>query len=191
MNTKFSATPLLLLAALSLSLAIAVALSSKSAPTLLVHAFAPIRKHARTHNTDSNSKSRTTRTTHGNIQHNTRLFESIVEAEDRYLEQATNQALSSSRELPDVVYAVVYNAGTPDEGIHTMKYPRGTDEDVLLCFEGMADCILFARTIKEDPALDQEPVPTPTSREMIEQACKGMGMRMEIVPMESESKTQW
>ena len=51
----------------------------------------------------------------------------------------------------------MYNPGTPEEGIHTMKYPRGSDNDVLLAFEGMADCIVFARTIKEDPALDQEP----------------------------------
>ena len=70
-----------------------------------------------------------------------------------------------------------------------MKYPRGTDNDVLLTFEGMADCIIFARVIKEDPGLDQEPVPTPTSREMMEKACKEMGMTMEIVPM--ENKTEW
>jgi hypothetical protein len=85
------------------------------------------------------------------------------------------------------VYTVVYNPGTPDEGIHTMKYPRGSDNEVLLTFEGMADCIVFARTIKEDPALDQEPIPTPTSREMIEQACAGMGIQTALVPMENKT----
>ena len=84
---------------------------------------------------------------------------------------------------------MVYNPGTAEEGIHTMKCPRGSDNDVLLAFEGMADCIIFARAIKEDPAMDQEPNPTPTSRQMMEEACKGMGMQMEIVPM--ENKTEW
>eukprot|EP00536_Pseudo-nitzschia_multiseries_P008854 jgi/Psemu1/199264/e_gw1.234.2.1 len=126
--------------------------------------------------------------THGRRPTTTLLRESILEAEDRFLGMA-EAAAGVPREVPEVVYTVVYNPGTPDEGVHTMKYPRGTDNDVLLCFEGMADCIVFARTIKEDPSLDQEPVPTPTSREMIAQACEGMGMRMEIVPM--ESKTQW
>ena len=83
------------------------------------------------------------------------------------------------------MYTIVYNPGTPEEGIHTMKYPRGTENDVLLAFEGMADCIVFARTIKEDPALDMEPVPTSTSLAMIEQACEGMGIQLAFVPMEN------
>jgi hypothetical protein len=90
--------------------------------------------------------------------------------------------------LYQVVYTIVYNPGTPQEGIHTMKYPRGSENDVLLAFEGMADCVIFARAIKEDPALDQEPIPTPTSREMIEQACYGMGIQMAFVPMENNTE---
>ncbi|VEU35671.1 unnamed protein product [Pseudo-nitzschia multistriata] len=118
----------------------------------------------------------------------TALSESILEAEDRFLAQAMEAPLSP-RDLPEVVYTIVYNPGTPEEGVHTMKHPRGSDGELLLCFEGMADCVLFARTIKEDPALDQEPIPTPTSREMIQGAAEGMGMRMEIVPMDIQ--TQW
>jgi len=116
----------------------------------------------------------------------TRLAESILEAEDRYLEKATNGALN---ELPDVIYTVVYNPETPEEGVHTMKSRSDPGQDIMLCFEGMADCIVFARTIKEDPALNQEPVPTPVPREVMQQACQGMGLQMAIVPM--ESKTQW
>jgi len=89
-------------------------------------------------------------------------------------------------EKPEVVYTIVYNPGTPEEGIHTMKYPRGSDTEVLLTFEGMADCVIFARTIKEDPALDQEPVPTPTSCAMIEKACQDMGIQTTFVPMEKQ-----
>lgn len=172
MTTNFSAMSLFLLALTIL------ALTSSTSSSTSVHAFAPLPTHT-TLQQQQQSRHRPTNS-------NTRLFESIVEAEDRFLEQVKNGNL---QELPDVIYTIVYNPNTPEEGIHTMKYPRGSDEDVLLCFEGMADCIVFARTIKEDPALDQEPNPTPTSREMMEGACKGMGMKMEIVPM--ETKTEW
>mmetsp|Transcript_21949 Transcript_21949/g.45129 ORF Transcript_21949/g.45129 Transcript_21949/m.45129 type:complete len:153 (+) Transcript_21949:92-550(+) len=118
---------------------------------------------------------------------NTQLYESILDAEDRYLEQA-GQA-NAVVEKPEVVFTVVYNPGTPEEGIHTAKYPRGSDSDVLLIFEGMADCITFARTITEDPSMNQTPIPTPTSLEMIEKACQGMGIQTAFVPM--EQKTQW
>ena len=99
------------------------------------------------------------------------------------------QFLSRFATIHQIVYTVVYNPGTPEEGIHTMKYPRGSDSDVLLTFEGVADCIVFSRTITEDPSMDQTPVPTPTSREMIEQACEGMGIQTAFVPM--ETKTEW
>lgn len=118
----------------------------------------------------------------------TRLYESILEAEDRYLLQASQA--TGVLEKPEVAYTIVYNPGTPEEGIHTCKYPRGTEQDVLLIFEGMADAIVFARTITEDPSMDQTPVPTATSIEMIQQACDGMGIQTAFVPMEGP-KTQW
>jgi len=182
MTTKFSTILSLVVPALALALAMLAAPAS-------VHAFAP--QHGRrsiiitpASTTPGWTPALLTFTTT-----TTALRESIVEAEDRFLAMATNANGVPRDEVPEVVYTIVYNPGTPAEGIHTMKYPRGSDNDVLLCFEGMADCIVFARTIKEDPALDQEPIPTPTSREMMEQACQGMGLKMEIVPM--ETKTQW
>jgi len=78
---------------------------------------------------------------------------------------------------------IVYNPSTEEEGIHTMKSPRGTENELLLTFEGLADCINFSRVIKNDPGLPHEPIPTPTSTEMMEEACKSMGLPMKIVPM--------
>ena len=52
---------------------------------------------------------------------------------------------------------VVYNPTTVEEGIHTMKYPLGSDAEILLVFEGLADCIEFSKCIKEDPMMKHDP----------------------------------
>jgi len=119
----------------------------------------------------------------------TRIFASttIVEAEDMYLEKAT-QSDGGVLEKPDVIYMIVYNPSTNEEGIHTMKYPRGSDTEVLLAFEGLADCIEFSRVIKDDPGMEHEPVPTPTQTVMMENACKDMNLPMKIVRMEEKDK---
>jgi hypothetical protein len=89
---------------------------------------------------------------------------------------------------PDVVYIVLFNPQTPMEAIHTVKFPRGAsfDEatsDLLLAFESFDDCVGFARTLREDPAVTAgEPVPTPSSLRQIEQACEGMRLPMKVVP---------
>jgi len=79
---------------------------------------------------------------------------------------------------------VVYNPTTVEEGIHTMKYPRGSDAEILLVFEGLADCIEFSKCIKEDPMMKHDPVPTPTQTVMMENACQEMNLPMKIVPMD-------
>ena len=85
---------------------------------------------------------------------------------------------------------IVYNPSTNEEGIHTMKYPRGSDieGELLITFEGLADCIEFSRVIKDDPGMQHEPVPTPTQTAMMENACKDMNLPMKIVPMEEQKK---
>mmetsp|Transcript_10333 Transcript_10333/g.11067 ORF Transcript_10333/g.11067 Transcript_10333/m.11067 type:complete len:170 (+) Transcript_10333:163-672(+) len=119
----------------------------------------------------------------------TQIFASttIVEAEDMYLEKAI-QSEGGVLEKPDVIYMIVYNPSSNEEGIHTMKYPRGSDTEVLLAFEGLADCIEFSRVIQEDPGMQHKPVPTPTQTVMMENACKDMNLPMKIVRMEEKDK---
>ena len=109
-----------------------------------------------------------------------RVFQSIQEHEDEYLDRATKSEGVIAK--PDVVYIIMYNPSTPEEGIHTVEYPRGSQEDLLLAFGSLEDCVSFSRTIREDPSVPHEPIPTPTSMVQIEAACQGMGLPMKIVP---------
>ena len=96
-----------------------------------------------------------------------------------YLEMAKSSGPASP---PDVVYILIYNQGTPQEGIHTVEYPKGSESDVLLAFEDLAECYKFAEMLKADPNWPEVPVPSPTGFEQISQACQQMGLPIEIVP---------
>ena len=113
----------------------------------------------------------------------TKIFqwrEPIQEEEDRYLQLAVEGEGVMAK--PEIVYVIMYNPGTDQEGVHTMEYPRGSETDLLLAFEFIGDCVNFANMLKEDPNWPQEPVPTPTPLAQMEIACSEMGLPIKVVP---------
>ena len=81
----------------------------------------------------------------------------ISKAENAYFQMALEGEGVVAK--PEVVYVIMYNPGTEEEGIHTME--RG-ESDVLLAFESIEDVNYFANVLREDPNWQQEPIPTPT-----------------------------
>jgi hypothetical protein len=105
---------------------------------------------------------------------------SLQEEEDRYLEMALN---NPSR--PEIVYLLVYNPGTDQEGVHTTDYPKdGSGSEVVLAFEELDDCISFANVLKANPSFPLEPIPTPAPLQQMEPAMAGMGLSVMVVPAE-------
>eukprot|EP00980_Cylindrotheca_fusiformis_P002280 scaffold530_cov107-Cylindrotheca_fusiformis.AAC.4 len=113
----------------------------------------------------------------------TRIFQmpnEIQQEEDRYLELALKSEGVLAR--PEVVYVIMYNPGTDQEGIHTMEFPRGEETDLLLAFESIEDCVNFSNKLRQDPNWHQEPIPTPTPFDQVEVACQQMSLPIKIVP---------
>ncbi|KAL3935152.1 MAG: hypothetical protein SGBAC_009269 [Bacillariaceae sp.] len=108
----------------------------------------------------------------------------IQEQEDNYLLLATQY--ESTLRRPEVVFVIMYNPGTEQEGIHTMESPRGSETDLLLAFESIEDCVGFSNLLRQDPNWKQEPVPTPTPLDQVEVACQQMGLPIKIVPDTSQ-----
>jgi hypothetical protein len=104
----------------------------------------------------------------------------VQQEEDRYLELAMQSEGIVAR--PDVVYVIMYNPGTEQEGIHTMEFPRGGETDLLLAFESIEDCVNFSNKLRQDPNWQQEPIPTPTPLDQVEIACQQMGLPLKVVP---------
>jgi len=84
---------------------------------------------------------------------------------------------------PEIVYIIMYNPGQAEEGVHTTEYPKGSDEQVVLSFETVEDCIDFATKLKEDPSLYlPDPIPTPSPFEPLQMSCQQMNMQVKVVP---------
>lgn len=112
----------------------------------------------------------------------------IQDYEDNLLQLAMQyeEAMSSPMRRPEVVYVIMYNPGTEQEGIHTMEFPRGSETDLLLAFESIEDCVGFSNSLRQDPNWQQEPVPTPTPLSQVEVACDQMGLPIKVVPDTSQ-----
>jgi hypothetical protein len=108
-----------------------------------------------------------------------RLFlKSLQEQEDSYLEMA-----ASNPNQPEIVYILMYNPGTDQEGVHTTEFPKDSEAaEVILGFEELGDCIQFASALKGNPNFPLEPVPTPTPLQQMQSAVESMGLSIMVVP---------
>lgn len=136
-----------------------------------------VRQRQRTQSSSSSSSSSTSKT---------RLYGQVVrDTEDMFLARATArgpvQLSQGSEESQALVYIIMYNPSTPMEGIHTYH----EQDDILLAFESIDDCVNLAQLIRDDGRYVQEygePIPTPLSVGQIQTACNQMGLRLAIVP---------
>lgn len=106
------------------------------------------------------------------------FLKSLQELEDQYLGLAIQ---NNSR--PEIVYILMYNPGTDQEGVHTTEYPKdGSGSEVVLGFEEIADCVDFSTALKQNPNFPLEPIPTPAPFDQMQAAVQGMGLNILIVP---------
>jgi hypothetical protein len=61
------------------------------------------------------------------------------------------------RSKPDVVNIILFKPDTSEEGVHTVEFPKGSGNNVILAFESMKECGAFAAMLKAqhffDPAV--------------------------------------
>lgn len=51
------------------------------------------------------------------------------------------------RPKPEKVNIIFFQPDTPDEGIHTVEFPKGSASNIILAFESMKDCGGFASNL--------------------------------------------
>mmetsp|Transcript_11269 Transcript_11269/g.26761 ORF Transcript_11269/g.26761 Transcript_11269/m.26761 type:complete len:180 (+) Transcript_11269:416-955(+) len=176
---------------LSAAFAIAVAVSSAA-----VEGFAPpsistnsiIRQHLGIKvATTSAWKSPTTQSSKNNHvdvnKRSTQLFVSTQEQEDYLLDQAAKNIDGSK---PEIVYILMYNPNTEQEGVHSTEYPKDSGSEVMVAFESIEDCMSFSMLLKDDPNFPLEPVSTPAPYGQLESACAGMGISIMVVPEQQQ-----
>eukprot|EP00979_Chaetoceros_neogracilis_P008872 scaffold1988_cov230-Chaetoceros_neogracile.AAC.4 len=67
--------------------------------------------------------------------------------------------------MPEDVFIILFNPDTEREGVHTIEFPKGSGNNMILAFESKQECGQFSESLKEqdffDPGLKLKP-PTET-----------------------------
>ena len=96
---------------------------------------------------------------------------------------------ASPAAVPEIVYILIYNAGTTEEAVHTSTLEDQGNAEVLWAFEDIDDCMQFATLVVENEpppafnmALSAEPIPTPVPMSQMVTASQDMGVILRLVP---------
>lgn len=81
---------------------------------------------------------------------------------------------------PDDVYIILFNPETPNEGVHTLEFPKGSGNNMILAFESKAECEEFSEMLKEQQFFD--PVTQEMNLEGLEIYCGQIGVEVQVVP---------
>lgn len=58
------------------------------------------------------------------------------------------------RSKPNNVHIILFKPDTEDEGVHTIEYPMGSENNVILAFECSHECDTFAAALKSQQFFD-------------------------------------
>ena len=111
----------------------------------------------------------------------------VQQAEQEFLQRST---ASATPPQPEIVYILLYNPGTAEEGVHTTTLEE-EGQEILWAFEAIEDCMHFASLLLKEPppefnmALYPEPIPTPAPLSQMEAASRDMGLILRVVPSPS------
>ncbi|MGF1601524.1 MAG: DUF3110 domain-containing protein [Thermosynechococcaceae cyanobacterium] len=78
------------------------------------------------------------------------------------------------------VFVLLFNVGTDNEGIHTLKVNPPNGEDIVLAFEEEDDATSFAVLLEAQDFL--EPTVEPITEEELKSICEQSGLGYEFVP---------
>lgn len=84
------------------------------------------------------------------------------------------------RAKPAEVNIILFKPDTDEEGVHTIEYPKGSGNNVILAFECMSECGSFAAMLKKQNFYD--PSPQPVDLESLESYCDELGVSVQVVP---------
>lgn len=84
------------------------------------------------------------------------------------------------RPKPSNVYVILFNPDTENEGVHTVEYPRGSGNNVILAFESEAECDSFSSVLKDQEFY--EPFTQEVNLDFLETYCKSLGVFVQVVP---------
>mmetsp|Transcript_21470 Transcript_21470/g.46419 ORF Transcript_21470/g.46419 Transcript_21470/m.46419 type:complete len:344 (-) Transcript_21470:29-1060(-) len=81
---------------------------------------------------------------------------------------------------PDYVHIILFNPQTEREGMHSIEYPKGSGNNLVLAFESKAECDNFSSQLSSD--LFSDPVTYEMDLDSLEAYCNALGVFVQVVP---------
>jgi hypothetical protein len=88
--------------------------------------------------------------------------------------------------IPDNVYIILFNPDTEREGVHTIEFPKGSGQNIILAFESEIECHIFSNSLKEQNFY--APTPQEMNLESLENYCESINVDIQIVPKGTQLK---
>lgn len=84
------------------------------------------------------------------------------------------------RPKPKEVFIILFEKDTDNEGVHSIEFPKGSGNNVLLAFESLEQSEIFANTLKNQHFLDPQPTEIPLKD--LEEFSGDANVEIQIVP---------
>jgi hypothetical protein len=81
---------------------------------------------------------------------------------------------------PTKAHIVLFNPGTDREGVHTIEFPKGSGNNLILAFESRIECEQFSDLLKDQNFFD--PSPQEMDLESLEEYCHQIGVKVQVIP---------
>jgi len=81
---------------------------------------------------------------------------------------------------PKDVFIILFEKDTDNEGVHSIEFPKGSGNNVVLAFESEEQCESFANTLKNQHFYDPQPTEIPLQD--LEEFCADASVEVQVVP---------
>ena len=88
--------------------------------------------------------------------------------------------LEEDLEIPEDVHIILFNPNTDNEGVHTLEYPKGSGNNIVLAFESQKECEKFSDTLWGQDFYEPQPQKIPF--DALTSYCEEIGVSVQLVP---------
>jgi len=94
--------------------------------------------------------------------------------------KALGPGMKPNEAPPKEVHIILFYPESENEGVHTIEFPKGSGNNVILGFEDLKECMNFSALLKDEQFY--EPTPRNINLESLEAYCETIGVQVQVVP---------
>ena len=106
----------------------------------------------------------------------------IEEQQSQYMDFLLSKDEKLNRSV-EKVHIIIFHAGTEEQGVHTIEFPKGSGRNYLLAFEILSECELFMNSLQQEGNVQFQNAMTAECQYMeLQEFCDTINVQVKIVP---------